>query len=332
LGRRPNAARNVREGHPVTTYVLKRLLAAIPVLLGVSVIAFALVRLVPGDPVTVLLGPGYNEQQAAVLRERYALDRPLPVQYVTWLGRAVRGDLGESFFTGQPVLRAMLERLPVTLELTAIGILFAVLVGVPLGIASAVRPGRWPDHVARVLGLIGISVPGFWLGTILILLLSLKLGWLPSGRFVPLWEDPIENLRRMLMPGLALGLAVAAVTMRTARSAMLEVLRLDYVRTARAKGLSERIVLLRHALRNALVPVVTVIGLQAGYLLGGSVVIEQVFSLPGLGRLALQAISGRDYALLQGTVLFVAVVFVLVNLLVDLLYARLDPRIGYGGA
>lgn len=316
----------------MTTYVLKRLLAAIPVLLGVSVIAFALVRLVPGDPVTVLLGPGYNEQQAAVLRERYALDRPLPVQYVTWLGRAVRGDLGESFFTGQPVLRAMLERLPVTLELTAIGILFAVLVGVPLGIASAVRPGRWPDHVARVLGLIGISVPGFWLGTILILLLSLKLGWLPSGRFVPLWEDPIENLRRMLMPGLALGLAVAAVTMRTARSAMLEVLRLDYVRTARAKGLSERIVLLRHALRNALVPVVTVIGLQAGYLLGGSVVIEQVFSLPGLGRLALQAISGRDYALLQGTVLFVAVVFVLVNLLVDLLYARLDPRIGYGGA
>jgi peptide/nickel transport system permease protein len=287
------------------------------------------VRLVPGDPVTVLLGPGYNEAQATVLRERYALDRPLPVQYVAWLSRAVRGDFGESFFTGQPVSRAMLERLPVTLQLTFIGVLFAIVVGVPLGIASAVHPGRWPDHLARVLGLVGISVPGFWLGTILILFLSLKLGWLPSGRFVPLLEDPVENLRRMLMPGLALGLAVTAVTLRTARSAMLEVLQRDYVRTARAKGLGERVVLFRHALRNALVPVVTVIGLQAGYLLGGSVVIEQVFSLPGLGRLALQAINARDYALLQGTVLFVAVVFVLLNLLVDLLYARLDPRIGF---
>ena len=312
-------------------YALRRLLAAIPVLLGVSLVAFALVRLVPGDPITVLLGPGYNEQQAAVLRQRYALDRPLPVQYAAWLGRAVRGDLGESFFTGQPVLRAIVERLPVTLELAFIGVAFAVLVGVPLGVASAVRPGRWADHAARVLGLVGISVPGFWLGTMLILLLSLKLGLLPSGRFVPLWEDPAENLRRMLMPGAALGLAVAAVTMRTARSAMLEVLGQDYVRTARAKGMGERVVLLRHALRNALVPIVTVIGLQAGYLLGGSVVIEQVFSLPGVGRLALQSIAGRDYALLQGTVLFVAVAFVLVNLVVDLLYATLDPRIGYGG-
>ncbi|HEV7298131.1 MAG TPA: ABC transporter permease [Tepidisphaeraceae bacterium] len=315
----------------MSTYIIKRLLAAIPVLLGVSIVAFALVRLVPGDPVTILLGPGYNEQQAAVLRERYALDRPLPMQYVAWVSRAVRGDLGESFFTGQPVLRAMIERLPVTLELTAIGILFAIFVGVPLGIASAIRPGRFVDHAARMVGLLGISVPGFWLGTILILFVSLRLGWLPSGRFVPLWEDPIENLRRMLLPGLALGTAVAAVVMRTARSAVLEVVRQDYVRTARAKGLGERAVLVRHALRNALVPVVTVIGLQAGYLLGGSVVIEQVFALPGLGRLALQAITSRDYALLQGTVLFVAVAFVMVNLLVDLLYAKLDPRISYGG-
>jgi peptide/nickel transport system permease protein len=300
------------------------------VLLGVSLVAFALVRLVPGDPVTALLGPGYNEEQATVLRQKYALDRPVPVQYFAWLGRVVQGDFGESFFTGEPVLRSIISRLPVTLELTVIGILFAIVVGVPLGIVSAIRPGRFVDHAARVVGLLGISVPGFWLGTVLILLMSLRLGWLPSGRFVPLWEDPAENLRRMILPGLALGTAVAAVVMRTARSAMLEVVGQEYVRTARAKGLSNRLVLLRHALRNALVPVVTVIGLQAGYLLGGSVVIEQVFSLPGIGRLALQAITTRDYLLLQGTILFVALAFVLMNLLVDLLYARLDPRIGYG--
>ncbi len=241
----------------------------------------------------------------------------------------MRGDLGESFFTGQPVLRAILERLPVTLELTAIGVLFAIVVGVPLGVAGAVWRGRMIDQVARIVGLVGISIPGFWLGTILILLLSLKLGLLPSGRFVHLTRDPLENVRRMLMPGLALGLAVAAVVMRTARSAMLETVGQDYVRTARAKGLPARTVLIRHALRNAMVPVVTVIGLQAGYLLGGSVVIEQVFSLPGVGRLTLQAIASRDYALLQGAVLFVAVGFVLINLLVDVLYARLDPRVRF---
>jgi peptide/nickel transport system permease protein len=308
-------------------YTLKRLLSAIPLLLAVSVVAFALVRLVPGDPITALLGPGNNPEQAAALRQKYALDRSLPVQYLAWLGRAVRGDFGESFFTGQPVLRAIVERLPVTLELAGIALLFAVLVGIPLGIASAVRPNRAIDHVSRVLGLIGLSVPGFWLGSILILFLSLKLGLLPSGRFIPIWESPWENFRRMLMPGLALGAAVAAVVMRTARSAMLEALTGDYVRTARAKGLAPRRVILRHALRNALVPIVTVLGLQAGYLLGGSIVIEQVFSLPGVGRLALQAIGSRDYALLQGTVLFVALAFILINVLVDLLYARLDPRI-----
>lgn len=309
-------------------YLMQRLLAAVPVLIGVSIVAFALVRLVPGDPVTVLLGPGYNEEQASVLRERYALDRSLPVQYLAWASRAVRGDLGESFFTGQTVASAILERLPVTLQLTVIGVLFAVLLGVPLGVASALRPNRALDHAARVVGLFGISVPGFWVGSLLILLVSLRLGWLPSGRFVPIWEDPLENLQRMILPGVALGLAVAAVVLRTARSAMLEVIGQDYVRTARAKGLSEPRVLVRHALRNAMVPVLTVLGLQVGYLLGGSVVIEQVFSLPGVGRLALQAIGSRDYALLQGTILFVAVVFIVVNLVVDLLYARLDPRIG----
>jgi peptide/nickel transport system permease protein len=308
-------------------YLLRRLMSVIPVLLGVSLVAFALVRLVPGDPVTVLLGPGYSPEEAAVLRERYALDRPLPVQYLAWLTRAVRGDLGHSFFTGEPVVKAIIDRLPVTLELAAIALAFALLVGVPLGIISAVRPGKWLDHLARFGGLVGISIPGFWFGAILILIFSLNLGLLPSGRFVHLTDDPVENVKRMLMPGLALGAAVAAVAMRTARSAMLDVIGQDYTRTARAKGVSERGIVFRHALRNALVPVVTVLGLQAGYLLGGSVVIEQVFSLPGVGRLALQAISGRDYALLQGTVLFAATAFVLINLAVDLLYARIDPRI-----
>ena len=312
--------------------LLKRLLGVVPVLLGVSLVAFLLVRLVPGDPVTAMLGAQYSEPQARVLRERYGLDRPLPAQYVTWLGRVVRGDLGRSVFTRQPVRAAIAQRLPVTLELTAIGLLFAFAVGVPLGTLAAVRPGGVADGAARVVGLVGISVPGFWLATLLILLLSLKLNLLPSGRFVPLTTDALANLRHMLLPGLALGTAVAAVVMRTTRSAVLEVIGQDYVRTARAKGLAGRVVVARHVLRNAMVPVVTVVGLQAGYMLGGSVVIEQVFSLPGLGRLALQAINNRDYALLQGTILFVAVAFAMINLAVDLLYAVLDPRIRPAGA
>ena len=310
-------------------YIAGRLLGAVPVLLGVSLVAFLLVRLVPGDPVTAMLGAQYSEPQALVLRERYGLDRPLPVQYAIWLGRVARGDLGRSVFTRQPVRAAIAQRLPVTLELTAIGLLFAFAVGVPLGTLAAVRPGGVADGAARVLGLFGISVPGFWLATLLILLLSLKLNLLPSGRFVPLTTDALANLRHMLLPGLALGTAVAAVVMRTTRSAVLEVIGQDYVRTARAKGLAGRVVVARHVLRNAMVPVVTVVGLQAGYMLGGSVVIEQVFSLPGLGRLALQAINNRDYALLQGTILFVAVAFVLINLAVDMLYGILDPRIGH---
>lgn len=312
-------------------YALNRILQAIPVLLGVSIVTFVLVRLVPGDPVTAMLGTQYNEEQATALRTKYGLDRPLPVQYLVWLGHVMRGDLGDSVFTGQPVTQAIAERLPVTLELAAIGIAFAVLMGVPLGVISAIRSNRLIDHAARIFGLLGISMPGFWLGTVLILVVSLKLGWLPSGGFKRLTLDPVANVRYMLLPGLALGTAVAAVVMRTARSSMLEVVQQDYVRTARAKGLRERVVISRHALRNALVPVVTIIGLQAGYMLGGSVVVEQVFSLPGLGRLALQAITSRDYALLQGTILFVAATFVFVNLAVDLLYAWLDPRIALGG-
>ncbi len=310
-------------------YTLKRVLIAVPVLIGVSVISFFIVRLVPGDTVTAMLGAHYSEAEAEALRVKYGLDRPLFAQYAYWLGNVVRGDFGQSAFTGRPVLEAIAERLPVTLQLVAISIGLAILFAVPLGVAAAVKRGGPVDALATFVGLFGISVPGFWLGVLMILLLSLTLGWLPSGGYVSWSRDPIANLRHMILPGLALGAAVAAVIMRMTRSAMLEVLNEEYIQMARAKGAPRFVVIVKHALRNALIPVVTVIGIQAGYLLGGSVVIEQIFSLPGIGLLALQAINNRDYALLQGTVLFVAVCFVLINLLVDVLYAWLDPRIKY---
>ncbi len=311
-------------------YTLNRLLIALPVLVGISIISFFIVRLVPGDTVTAMLGAHYSEEEAQALRETYGLDQSLVTQYALWIGNVVRGDLGQSAFTGQPVLAAILERLPVTVQLVAMSVGFALLMALPLGILAAVRRGGPGDFSVTFLGLLGISVPGFWLGTLLILGFSLYLGWLPSGGFIMWSVDPVENLRHMILPALALGGAVAAVIMRMTRSAMLDVLGEDYVKLARAKGMPPRVWILKHAFRNALIPVVTITGIQAGYLLGGSVVIEQIFSLPGIGMLSLQAINNRDYALLQGTVLFVGVCFVLINLLVDLLYAWLDPRIKYG--
>ncbi len=310
-------------------YTLRRLVIALPVLLGISVIAFFIVRLVPGDTVTALLGAHYSEAEAEALRQRLGLDQPLPVQYVIWLGNVLSGDFGQSAFTGEPVLEAILNRLPVTIQLVAISICFAVFVAVPLGVMAAVgRSGR-TDFFATLFGLLGISIPGFWLGVLLILLFSLTLGWLPSGGFVSLWDDPIANFRHMILPGLSLGMAVAAVVMRMTRSTMLEVLNEEYIKMARAKGVPKRRTIIRHALRNALIPIITITGIQAGYLLGGSIVIEQIFSLPGIGLLALQAITNRDYALVQGTVLFIALGFMVINLLVDLIYAWLDPRIKY---
>ncbi len=315
----------------MTQYIIKRLLIAIPVLLGISVAAFFLVRIIPGDTVTVLLGTHYTETQAEALRQRLGLDKPLWTQYFIWLGQVLRGDFGQSAYTGRPVLAVIFDRLPVTLQLAGMSILFAMIVGIPLGVISALHRRQIRGYAASFVGILGISVPGFWLGTILILAFSLKLGWLPSGGFVGINVDPIDNLRHMVLPVLALGTAVAAVVVRMTRSSMLNILKQDYVRTARAKGASENKVVYRHALKNAMIPVITIIGLQAGYLIGGSVVIEQVFSLPGVGRLALQAIGNRDYALLQGVVLFVAVAFVVVNLVVDVLYALFDPRIRLGG-
>lgn len=311
-------------------YTFHRLLIALPVLLGISIISFFIVRLVPGDTVTAMLGAHYSEAQAETLRETYGLDRPLVTQYALWITNVLRGDFGRSAFTGQPVLAAIIERLPVTVQLVSFSLIFALVLALPMGILAAVRRGGPVDFTATTIGLLGISVPGFWLGTLLILGLSLGLGWFPSGGYIMWSVDPWENIRHMVLPGLALGGAVAAVIMRMTRSAMLDVLDEDYIRLARAKGLPRRIWIMKHALRNALIPVVTITGIQAGYLLGGSVVIEQIFSLPGIGMLSLQAINNRDYALLQGAVLFVGFCFVLINLLVDLLYAWLDPRIQYG--
>jgi peptide/nickel transport system permease protein len=310
-------------------YILKRMLISIPVLFGISVLAFFLVRLVPGDTVTAMLGANYNEEQATILRAKYGLDKPIFVQYLVWISNVLQGDFGVSSFTSQPVLEAIMERLPVTLELTILSVFIALLVAIPLGTIAALRRNSIFDYSASLSGMLGISIPNFWLGTLLILLLSLKLGWVPSGGFTQFIDDPIENLRRMIMPAIALGTSVGAVVMRMTRSSMLEVIGQEYIKMARAKGVTNRMLVLRHALKNAMVPVITVIGIQTGYLLGGSVVIEQIFSLPGIGQLALQAISNRDYALLQGTILFVASAFVLINLVVDIIYAYLNPKIRY---
>lgn len=308
-------------------YIIKRLLIAIPVLFGISVLTFFMVRLVPGDTVTALLGANYNEAQAEILREKYALDKPLYVQYGIWISNLVQGDFGQSSFTSQPVLDAILERLPVTLELTLVSVLFALLFAIPFGAYAASKKNSPIDYGASLFGMFGISVPNFWLGTLMILLFSLHWGILPSGGFVYLNESIWGNIRSIIMPGLALGTAVGAVVMRMTRSSMLEVINEDYMKMAKAKGASNRRWLWKHGMKNALIPVITVIGIQTGYLLGGSVVIEQIFSLPGIGQLTLQSITNRDYSLLQGTVLFIATSFVIINLIVDIIYSLVNPKI-----
>ena len=310
-------------------YIINRLLVSIPVMFGITLISFFIVRLVPGDTVTALLGSNYNEEQAAILREKYGLDQPLYVQYFIWLSNVLRGDFGYSSFTNQAVLDAILERIPVTLELATLSVLIALLIAIPLGTMAALNRNNFFDYSASFLGMIGISVPNFWLGTLAILFFSLHLGWFPSGGFVPIQDGIFANLKSMILPAVALGTTVGAVTMRMTRSSLLEVLGEEYMKMARAKGVSKGRWIWKHGLKNALIPVITVVGIQAGYLLGGSVVIEQIFSLPGIGQLALQAISNRDYALLQGTILFIATAFVLINLIVDLIYGILNPKIRY---
>jgi peptide/nickel transport system permease protein len=313
----------------VIRYAARRLLLAVPVIVGVSLAVFLMMRLIPGDVVDRILGAevGATAERREELRRLFGIDRPLHVQYLDWAGRIVRGDLGASLLNGRPVLTDLLLRVPATLQLAGLSLAIAIALGVPLGIAAAVRRTQWPDYLGSFFALVGVSIPNFWLGTMLILVFSLGLRWLPSAGYVPLAESPLQSLQLMALPALALGTAEAAAIMRAVRSATLEVLHQDFVRTARAKGLPERRVRLRHVFRNTLIPVLTVIGLSTGYLLAGTFIIEQVFSIPGIGRFTLMGIMNRDYPVIQGAVLFVALAYFMVHLLVDLLYAVVDPRL-----
>lgn len=313
-------------------YLAKRLLSLPPTLLGVSLLAFLFLRLIPGDAIAVRLGTStvLTPQQLAELRGYLGLDQPLHLQYLTWLGSLLRGDAGYSIRTGQPVVTEIAARLPVTAELALAAALVALILGLPLGVLSALHPRTTLDLCARSFGLVGLSLPNFWLGTLFVLLFARYLRWMPNtGGYAQLTQDPGANLRFLLFPAITLGVAMAAVVMRTTRSAMLDILGADYIRTARAKGLSATAVVNRHALKNGLIVVVTILGIQVGYLLSGAVVVEEIFSVPGVGRMLLNAINQRDYALVQGAVLVVAVLFVTVNTLVDMLYGVLDPRIRY---
>ena len=303
-------------------YLVKRLLAAIPVLFGVSVVVFAMLHLVPGDPVTLMLSEFQTSpEQIARLRAQLHLDEPLPQQFGRFLWNAVHGDLGYSLRTKRPVLTEILENLPSTAVLTLAGMVVAIGMGVTLGVCAAVRQHSWFDTFSMLIALLGVSIPSFWLGLLLIFMLSLRLGWLPATGG--------GDVRHLIMPALTLGLGASAIIARLSRSCMLEVLRQEYITTARAKGLRETVVILRHGLKNALIPVVTIIGLQLGHLLGGTVVIETVFARPGIGRLIVTGILEKDIPLVQGIILIGAMSYVLINLLVDVLYAILDPRIRY---
>ncbi|HEY4632094.1 MAG TPA: ABC transporter permease [Blastococcus sp.] len=307
--------------------MLRRAGQSLVVLAGVSVLVFSLIHLVRGDPVRLALGTRYSQEAYDALRARNGLDQPLVEQYFRWAGRALTGDLGVSFRSGEPVTVLIGERLPATLTLAFAAILLALLIAVPLGTLSALRPRSLTDRVATVISQIGISVPDFWLAIVLILVFAGTLGWLPSGGYVPLGEDPLGWLQRLILPAIAVGVVSGSVITRFVRSSVLEALGSDHVRTAQAKGLPERQVLGWHVLRNALLPLVTVTGVQLAYLLSGVVVVEIVFSWPGLGQLALQSVEARDYPVLQGAILLFAFVFLVINLLVDLLYSRIDPRI-----
>ncbi len=309
-------------------FLSQRLLVLIPVLLGVSMLSFLLLYLIPGDVVDILMGQESGDPaRLAEMRRLFGLDRPLPARYAEWLGEALRGDLGRSFVTRRPVLSEILTAFPVTLQLTAVSLLVALAAGLPLGVLAAVRRGRASSVGISLLVLLVLSIPSFWLGILLILFTSLYLHWFPPQGLVLLWVQPVEALKQLLLPSLALGLALGAMVMRMTRSCILEVLAQDYVRTARAKGIAETLVIGHHALRNALIPVVTLVGLQFGYLLGGAIVIEEIFSLPGMGRLVLRSIAQRDFPLVQGVLLLAGTGVVLLNLCVDMLYLALDPRL-----
>ncbi|MCF7946160.1 MAG: ABC transporter permease [Spirochaetia bacterium] len=310
-------------------YIIKRLLSIIPVLIGVSLIVFFLVRLIPGTALQMYMGTQVEAtpEQMEELRRLFGEDKPVPVLYIEWVGDILRGDFGHSLRTGRPVLPDILSRLPLSLELTLFSLFLALLIGIPLGVISSLHQNTFGDFVNRIGGLLGLSLPQFWLAALMVMAFSNAGGWIPMGNYVGFFDSPLQNLKMLFFPSLAIGIGFAAVVMRYTRNSMLEVLQMDYIRTAKAKGLDRRKVIIFHALKNAILPVITVTGFNAGYLLGGAIVIEEVFALPGMGRLALYAIYQRDYPVIQAIVLVIATLFVLVNLITDLIYAVADPRI-----
>ena len=312
------------------SFIARRLLIAIPTVLIISFFIFSLQFLLPGDPVLVMAGEERDPEVIARLREQYGFNDPFLIQYFNWLMDALRSDLGQSLRMNQPVSDLIVDKLPVTFQLAVMALIFAMTIGIPMGILSAVKKGSWLDYIANFIALSGLSIPNFWLGILLILLISVNLGWLPASGYRPFSVDPWASIATMIMPAFVLGTALAATLMRHTRSAMLQVLRSDYVRTARAKGLREKVVILKHALRNALVPVVTVSALLFGELLAGAVLTEQIFTIPGFGKLVVDAVFSRDYAVVQGIVLVTSVAFILMNLLADTAYMILNPRMRDG--
>ncbi len=314
----------------MVSFLARRLMTVVlPTLFGISILVFGAIHLIPGSFVDVMLGlsADVSAEQREAIAASYGLDDPLPVQYLRWLGDVFQGNLGESLRTGEPVLGEIIGRLPATLELTLLATLVSLLIALPAGILAAVYRGGVVDVVLRVFGLLGLSIPNFLIGTFLVLLVSTRWPILPTTGYVPLTEDVVGNLKSLALPAISLGALLAASVMRMMRSAVLEELGKEYLMVARAKGLSGRVVVMRHAVRNALVPVITVVGIQTGYLLGGTVIVEQIFAIPGIGRLALDAVSQRDYPVVQGTTLFIAVAFVMMNVLADVVYGLVDPRI-----
>ncbi|HYP59645.1 MAG TPA: ABC transporter permease [Thermomicrobiales bacterium] len=315
----------------MTAYILRRLVLLIPVILVVGIVVFALVHLTPGDPAAVILGDSATPEAIANLREQLGLNDPLPVQFLHWFGNVLTLDFGESIFMGKPVTTAMGERVQPTVLLTIYALIVQIAIGVPAGVISAVKHNSIIDRIVTMISISGAAIPTFFLGILLILLFSVRLRWLPSGGYTPITEDPVAHFKAMLMPAFALGFSSSGLLARLVRSSMLDVLREDYVRTAFAKGLTQRGVVVGHALRNALIPALTVIGTSVGALLGGAVVTEVVFTIPGMGRLVVQSISRRDYPVIQGAVMIIAMTYVVVNLIVDVLYVYIDPRVRLGG-
>jgi peptide/nickel transport system permease protein len=315
----------------VFDFLVQRAAISVVTLFVISMIVFTGVRMIPGDPARVMAGNEADEAGLEEVRQKYGLKDPIPFQYLRWVSLALRGDLGESIRTRESVVKTVATKLPITIEPAFLSLLVAVSIAIPAGVLAAVRRNTIWDILTSGASLGGVSIPNFWLGIMLILFFSVRLGWLPASGFVPLWESPLDNLQRMLMPAFVLGTALAAILMRQTRNSMIEVMSADYIRTAYSKGLAGRVVVFRHAIRNSLIPVVTILGLQMGALMSGAVVTEQIFVVPGFGRLIVEAVFTRDYPLVQGVVLLTASSYVLINLLVDVSYSLLDPRIRVGG-